>query len=662
MTEPVDITVTSLWGCSAADIQVTPGEVTVIAGLNESGKTSLVRALGVLMSRNTNPLGLLASERLRLTARDGKVDGAYAALDMGDKLAEWIPAKDQLNIDDDAFPQMPNSVVSGALLEARGKEARAAWQDIIGAEISDELLSKRLDEILVEIESASARKTVIAKIVKLFAAEHFTAAEQVAAENSLNYKHRWNEVVAELDGQHLNYGKQIAAKFIPKNWTAECEGLSLTAARQNVEQARANAEKFAGVNYLTEQDAKRLADETKRKPKLSKELTEVQSKLAKTQADFFKAEAKLGDAQEAVDQIAELARAAADEREKLERAQDKLAAEQARIEKIEEELADVDDEDTDGLMTCPVCSSWLALDAKGELEQVSVASKGDDTLRAQLAAAVESRRHWRDKIKELEQSTAGYESDVESPESTKRQMRDLELAEASARNKRAALSKLQQAEQDAKVALRTCAEVIERFAGFQEKSAEIEAQTHDANEALRVAEQRCQAVECRERASEQHRLVVMWERVRHLLSSKGIRAEVVATKADRFNSHLAKLSSRASWSAIELDTTSWTVKVDGQDIRLASSSAKWRAAALISLAVSYMYKFPLAVLDGADILFGVDEAGDTFTGLLVMAKRFAKVAEVPLIITTANMNVDADYVMRRGVLNYQSKTDKRRCA
>ncbi|MBC7656881.1 MAG: AAA family ATPase [Frankiaceae bacterium] len=105
------------------------------------------------------------------------------------------------------------------------------------------------------------------------------------------------------------------------------------------------------------------------------------------------------------------------------------------------------------------------------------------------------------------------------------------------------------------------------------------------------------------RALRHHNDATDWDQIAEWLAPEGIQAELLKGAMDPFNSRLARTAKITGWPQASIDSD-MTIRIGGRAHSLCSASAKWRAEASITEAISHVSKIRTFLLDEAEVLIG----------------------------------------------------------
>ena len=140
------------------------------------------------------------------------------------------------------------------------------------------------------------------------------------------------------------------------------------------------------------------------------------------------------------------------------------------------------------------------------------------------------------------------------------------------------------------------------------------------------------AAKQRDDAAMHHRDIMQWLEIAELIGPSGIPGDLLSEGLTPFNAKLSELAGIAGWAAPSI-TNDMSIHVSDLPLGLASESAKYRAVALIALAIAILSGTKFVMLDGAEILVGPQRsalirlihqlaaAGDIETAIVIMTLK-----------------------------------------
>lgn len=143
------------------------------------------------------------------------------------------------------------------------------------------------------------------------------------------------------------------------------------------------------------------------------------------------------------------------------------------------------------------------------------------------------------------------------------------------------------------------------------------------------------AAETTKKAAQHHIDIAEWLAIADQLAPDGIPGEMLANALKPINGHLAEYAQSTTWPAVTIDSD-MTIRYGSRLYSLCSESEKWRADAMICVAIAVLSGIKLALLDRMDVL-QVSARGDllawldelTDFGDLDMALTFGTLKQLP---------------------------------
>ena len=588
----------NLFGCNQADFEIVEGRPTILHGLNQSGKTSVLRALQVLLTGDANPYKKTATGNYLFRGAD-----KGEAVLVGDNWAlKWDGRVGDVEVSGDAPTFVHRNLLNQAYLAMKGKAAASIWQDFLGADVPIEDLQTRMSSILVAAGFPDNQiEKIVFEIVSLVNGPGWDPAVEVCSDRAKTAKDKWNKVVATT-GEKRQWGSKIGATWKPQGWTVDCEGLTQAESMHQVTELSTKIEEGRKGAYLSESQGDQRTELLSRKITLETTLKNLSATL-KTGHD------KRVQAKQAYEKNQKAIQAYQDWKEmraKAEGAVTTLREEAGRLRMAE---ADAALGDGDNLVECPWCQRPLVVKVGGIEKPQSLVGEKDELAKV---------------LKELdlcESALNATEPDNVEAMSRPTEMHDLPEYKEGMQLK----GQLEMVKKD-----------LAEFPSGPWKTGEAPDQS-DIEEELARANERLEAVTAYRKAKDAHDEVTVWLNMKGVLDKDGIRGEVFGKKAERFN-HLANaMAGRAgdSWSVIQLDPKLWRLNVGDLDVAECSRSEQWRAILTATVVVSLMEKAPMVLIDDVDTLVGVQMDGDTLFGFLEIVSAVSSAAKIPVVMAVA---------------------------
>lgn len=248
----------NIGGCRFADFDIPEKSgVVVLRGLNEIGKSSILRALHVLTSRDPNPYGVTATQAAAIYRRIGS-EHSEARLSGDNWTLTWNGAG-AVKVNGFAPAAVPSKIFSGSLVELKGKTAAVGWQEVLQAEVLREHLEARLTEAALELDEPQ-RERVVGEIVEFVFADpdalNWKDPLDSAEFRSRQAKRKWSATVAEA-GERETWGSKKGGVWRPKFADGSCEGLTVTAAAKAATDLLSRLEAARRTVFISEEADKR---------------------------------------------------------------------------------------------------------------------------------------------------------------------------------------------------------------------------------------------------------------------------------------------------------------------------------------------------------------------------------------------------------------------
>ena len=595
----MELKVRDIGGCKDASITIKKGEVTILFGLNESGKTSILRAASVLLSGNVNPLGETATG-LKNYGKRG-TDSPEASINGKGWSRNWNPGKacvfDTRDTDAPAIMQNP-ILFSISDLGLKGVAAADLWQKLLDTKVPRSTLEARLMSSLGDIPK---RADVVKKLLEIVFDPNrgWRKAESECELEAKTSKRRWNDIAAE-DGTSGKWGSARGTEWRPRHWDDQCIGLTVAEAEHLSRALGGRVEEALRKVYVSKTEIARRDELEQIIPTLSRKIEQLELT-----------------AEEIREEHAVMLRAWTEDREtreKVQRYNDKLrdrraaiTAKESVINGLEYEIGSEDESDDEAsTCSCPSCGTKLAITISfGRVDKVEEAG-GKTPLQDNLRQAKRELTTLKTLTEGVGPKTMPAGKPLDQPQMDKTVEVKLSAAIAERKIFRAEHAKIPTREQAAD-SLIDCSELEQEYS--------------DAERRLRV-------VTLYAEAAVEHKLICAWLAAKGVLSPSGVRGEANRKALTEFNGALAGFSGFANnngggWSVVKV-TDSWQIEVNSISVKHCSRSEQWRAAVAISLMLAVRAKSPVAIIDDMEVLQGVEEYGDTRMGLWTALLKIAR--------------------------------------
>lgn len=121
------------------------------------------------------------------------------------------------------------------------------------------------------------------------------------------------------------------------------------------------------------------------------------------------------------------------------------------------------------------------------------------------------------------------------------------------------------------------------------------------------------AAETTKKAAQHHADIAEWLAIADQLAPDGIPGEMLANALKPINGHLAEYATSTTWPAVTIDAD-MTLRYGGRLYSLCSESERWRADAMIAVAITVLSGLKIVLLDRMDVLM-IPARGDLLAWL-----------------------------------------------
>ena len=260
--------------------RLTYGSVLSVEADNAKGKSTIAACLAACLCRVQDPLRRGAQRHGSYVRRGSPAEASWARLECDDGNWEiiWSPVRG-ISEKGDA-PRAPLLAVLDPA--ERGK---SDWlQAIVGDPITHEQLTEELIKILGKDQRDAADKH--AKAILADEPESWSVFQGVAEERRSKAKREWQDEVART-GEHATYGSAVAAKWTPREWTAEHEGLTPATCDRRLADAKAEFDSansaLASLNNL----ASEHADYIRKRERQERHVEDLEAELKRLDGTTF---------------------------------------------------------------------------------------------------------------------------------------------------------------------------------------------------------------------------------------------------------------------------------------------------------------------------------------------------------------------------------------
>lgn len=494
----------------------------LVSGDNGAGKSSLLDAISMAFTGQPHRVSLKKDlgQLVNDDAKKGEAHVAYVDA-AGESQTAWMMLPGGKSVEIPDAPFLPFVLEAARFAALDGKERRKVLFDLTGAGAGAAEVARRLE----------AKGADLAKFekVKPLLRGGFPAAEAQAKEYAAESRGAWKAITGE------NYGSQKA-----ETWEPELPPTTVT------------PEQIAAA-------AKALAD-------IDGDLAEAQQTLGGHKAN----------AQATSQRQAKVA-ALRDTADLLQRRQDKLGADQARVTEWEPKVAEAQraaaGEPAHDPLACPHCQGQVLVERGHLVAYVAPEQVADPEAARRLV-------EYQGYLQSAQRAVTASQRDVDQSRAAAEQLADLEQEATAVPDAKA----MQNAEQ-AITEIRQ-----ERDKARAKHQALVDAHGAIAGRDAAIAN-----------AVQHHADVVAWSLIAEALAPTGIPAEILAGALDPFNELLAAQAAVATWQPVVI-TPEIDITYGGRLYGLLSESEKWRADTLLAIAIARLSGIRLVLLDRFDVL------------------------------------------------------------
>lgn len=299
-------------------------------------------------------------------------------------------------------------------------------------------------------------------------------------------------------------------------------------------------------------------------------LNEQAKNVAQVNANMHKREEKLAGLRDLASKFARI-------QDKLNRDEKELAEWEAKVEGARKHA----NGDVHKPLACPHCAGLVVLGGDG-VNDVLTAYEEAPKADAEAAAKLPEYTKARDLLRS---AVANGQRDLAAAENAARHLAELEAEEAPAVESADAINaKITEAKTELAAAKAKRQEVASELAKYEQLQ-------RQANEASAKTAS----------AKAHHNDVVAWDLIADELAPSGIPAELLNEALAPFNTVLQDYYNIAQWPSVEIDV-SMELWVGGRPYALRSESEKWRADAMLALAIAKISGAKIVLLDRFDVL------------------------------------------------------------
>ena len=277
------ITVTNFLGLLQGKIPLPDSPVAVL-GPNASGKTSFAMAMGALLSRTHNPLGLHNSKHY---LHEGSDYGEVALKsDTGVEYARWVLSEDAIRV----FAEAPAAIHVHAtsltnFVTRKPADRVTLWEDVF-LPASDKLTGL----VTTEIKEKIGQHGLIEEVLNHLRLSDWKGTEEIYKSLAREEKKKWQQVTGQ------SWGSKKGVTWVPTNWRSDFTGVTVMEANTNLEQARESLRNAQTRDAVTESQLLEANEALT-------EAVDFESKLAQIQEVLSEVNQKVAVAREPYDKL-----------------------------------------------------------------------------------------------------------------------------------------------------------------------------------------------------------------------------------------------------------------------------------------------------------------------------------------------------------------------
>lgn len=266
--------VSNFRGAVSAAIKISG--VTLIAGKNEHGKSSVCEAVGAALTGHPVPLLVPGSKAGEYKALVTKKDAAIMVNggQKGHVVVETAQGKATISwpaCDFETEGAAPGASVfaTGLIdpLELSDKQRAALLSDALGALPTREDLEAQLEEDEFRWDkSAPDDKNIVARIWKAIEIDGWDATHEEMKKHGAKLKGQWEEIVASVSEGKVKYGMAKAVDWKPEGWEDDLDEATDEKLYADVASAQANLEHEIGQGALGADEIARLKEVSAARP------------------------------------------------------------------------------------------------------------------------------------------------------------------------------------------------------------------------------------------------------------------------------------------------------------------------------------------------------------------------------------------------------------
>ena len=549
------------------EVEIAPG-ITIISGKNSSGKSCLTKILAALTAHNVNPAHISKTSKTKYIT-DGSEDGE-ATLETDDGTVKWLPA-DGITLTPADFAKQAEDGSVGIIdfvSITSPKDAAKVWEGLFLPSNPRDILEPKWTRPKAQLEA----------VIEIIQNNGWNDAIKMYDGQRLDSKRRWQKITGRT-----KYGKEVAANWVPENWSIELDGASIAKLTQNVADCQDVLNAMTSARAISQkeiEEARQIKDIEI--PALQKEEADSVQKY-EVLLDVYKK--KHAEKQREVEQLEEIDKEIAALKQRL-----------AGLKEME-----------DKHQKCPHCGGALRIDSRN---MIVAHIAGDSETEVE---EVEKR------IKEQELGRNPF-------------LREIAVMNEWLKPKRDELNALKEEVNK----MRGKIDALKAMAAKADEvpsEAATEAQRTLAENNLEEAKAALTAYKSWKDAKKEHDNVVELEEICHLLSPDGARADIMNDAMGSVQRILDKISEITGWKRLGIGKD-YSLSSGGRPIRLTAENECRKAQWSLQIATARLSKSRWCILDACDLL-----QDDSRVGLGKLAARLsAAQSDFHIVISGTNLS------------------------
>lgn len=275
-------------GTDTASIEIPEGQITILAGLNGAGKSSLLTGLRCVVDMDNKPLGFTKSEAMELV-HEGMTEGE-------------VVLTSKTGTRKLSLPGLEIKTISGSGINA----SKTALQIVRVGELTTEERSKLLQSVLKTQSTKAKLKEELERIAHLPDADLTSCLTNCFGTDRLEPK-GWDAAAKSLESAAtvkkgefkattgFVWGKNQGETFKPAGWADDLSEVALSSLNVERVKARENLEKAIAANAIGEQEYLKLETHAAKVPNLINGLEASQATVKQFQLKYDELMAKMSE-------------------------------------------------------------------------------------------------------------------------------------------------------------------------------------------------------------------------------------------------------------------------------------------------------------------------------------------------------------------------------